>query len=528
MPAGQGQTIWPLRVMPGIKRDGTVFEGSYWTSGEWVRFQRGVPRSIGGYQQVATGYHGPSRGVNQFAQAGIIHFHSGSANLLETTDVDPSGAATAGVTDRTPSGFVTDPQNVWQFTQLWNAAMGANNTALIAHAAPNLQDIDNNVTTKVWYGDVTASTALVDTGATQVSGGVVALPPYLVTYGSNGSVAWSDVNQPTVWGSGDAGSARVTQQKIVKGLVTRGGPGFAPAGLLWSLDSLIRMYFVGSPAIFAFDTISDQSSILSSSAVIEYDSLYYWPGVDRFLMYNGIVREVPNSINLNYFYDNLNRNYAQKVWATKVPRYGEVWWFFPSGSSTECNDAIIYNVRENTWYDAGQAEGARRSAGIYPQTLPTPLWMANDPLSDGTYGLWRHETGPDKIDQTGANAIHSFIETCDISWCGQGPNQQWAGIDRNVTLDSFELDFVQTMPMTLTVKGRAYAQGDMDLGTTYNFGPGTDNTERIKMSGDIERREMRLNIDSNTQGGAWQMGTPLAHFGMGSGYPGPQIPKAGG
>jgi hypothetical protein len=508
--------------MPGIKRDGTVFEGSYWTDGQWTRFQRGVPRSVGGYQQVATGFHGPSRGMDQFSQAGLIHVHSGSSDKLDSADVDPSGA-TSGVIDRTPSGFVTDPNNVWQFEQLWNA--GGTNTALIAHAAPNMALIDNNVTTKVWYGDITGTSALVDTGAVQVSGGIVTLPPYLVTYGSNGSVAWSDVNQPTTWGSGDAGSARVTQQKIVKGLVTRGGPGNAPAGLLWSLDSLIRMFFVGSPAIFAFDTISDQISILSSSAVVEYDSLYYWPGVDRFLMYNGIVREVPNSLNLNYFYDNLNMQYAQKVWATKVPRYGEIWWFFPSGSATECNDAIIYNTRENTWYDMGQAIGTHRSAGVYPQTIPTPLWMSNDALSDGTYGLWRHEKGTDAIDLGGAQAIRSFIETCDVSWCGQGPNQQWAGIDRNVTLTSLELDFVQTMPMTLTVKGRAYAQGDMDEGTVYQFGPGTENTERIKMSGDIERREMRLHIESNTQGGGWQMGTPLAHFGVGNGYPGPQVKK---
>jgi hypothetical protein len=515
--------------MPGIKRDGTVFEGSYWTDGAWTRFQRGVPRSVGGYQQVATGFHGPSRGVNQFAQGGIIYFHSGSANLLESANVSPTGSAVAGVVDRTPSGFVTSPNNVWQFTQLWNAAGGASNTALIAHAAPNLLAIDNNVQTKVYYNDVTAGNALVDTGSPQVSGGCVALPPYLFTYDSNGGVNWSDVNQPTVWAGsmtpGDAGSARITQQKIVKGMVTRGGPGFSPAGLFWSLDSLIRAYFVGSPAIFAFDTITDQSSILSSSAVVEYDSLYYWPGVDRFLMYNGIVREVPNDLNINYFYDNLNYQYAQKIWGTKVPRFGEIWWFYPRGNSTECNDAIVYNTRLNTWYDMGMALGTQRTAGVYPQTLTNPLWMSANMAADGSYGLWRHEYGTDSIDTAGAAAIQSFIETCDISWCGQGPNQQWAGIDRNVTLTKFELDFIQTMPMTLTVKGRAYSQGDMDDGTTYQFGPGTENTERIPMVGSIERREMRLHIESNVAGGGWQMGTPLAHFGMGSGYPGPIVNK---
>ena len=77
----------------------------------------------------------------------------------------------------------------------------------------------------------------------------------------------------------------------------------------------------------------------SSSCVIEYDGIYYWAGTDRFLMYNGVVAEVPNTQNFNYFFDNLNYVQRQKVWVSKVPRWGEIWWFFPSGDSTECNDA---------------------------------------------------------------------------------------------------------------------------------------------------------------------------------------------
>lgn len=510
--------------MPGIKRDGTQFEGSYWVDGEWVRWQRGVPRSIGGYQSVAAGFHGPSRGCTQFAQGGIIYFHSGSANLLEEANVSPSGSASAGVVDRTPSGFPTSANNVWQFAIMWNAADGAVNSAIIAHAAPNLLAIDNDVQTKVWYGPVTDGSALVDTGAVAVAGGIVVLPPFLFTYDTGGGVAWSDENQPTVWDTGAAGSARVTDAKIVKGMVTRAGPGFSPSGLFWSLNSLVRATFVGGDAIFAFDTISDQTSILSSSAVVEYDSIYYWPGIDRWLMYNGVVREVPNSLNLNYFYDNLNYQYAQKVWGTKVPRYGEIWWFFPNGSATECNDAIIYNVRENTWYDLGTAIGAHRSSGLYPQTIPFPLLMKNDPEIDGTYSLFRNEIGTDRIEGGTANAIRSFAETCDISWVGQGPNQQWAGLDRGMRLDKFELDFVQNAAMSLTVKGKAYAQGDMDQGDTYAFGPGTPNLTHLDMSGAIQRSEMRLRIESNKQGGAWQMGTPLAHFGLGDERRTPEAP----
>lgn len=38
-----------IRSKPGIKRDGTQFDGDYYTDAEWCRFQRGLPRKIGGY-----------------------------------------------------------------------------------------------------------------------------------------------------------------------------------------------------------------------------------------------------------------------------------------------------------------------------------------------------------------------------------------------------------------------------------------------------------------------------------------------
>jgi hypothetical protein len=65
---------------------------------------------------------------------------------------------------------------------------------------------------------------------------------------------------------------------------------------------------------------------------------------------------------------------------TKVPRFGEIWWFYPRGNATECTDAVIYNVRENCWYDAGQATGAQRSAGFFSQVFHYPItadWNIN-------------------------------------------------------------------------------------------------------------------------------------------------------
>jgi hypothetical protein len=217
-----------------------------------------------------------------------------------------------------------------------------------------------------------------------VSGGVVVLHPYVFVYGNDGLIRNCSAGDPNDWVSADANENNVASGKIVKGLPVRGGSN-SPSGLFWSLDSLIRVSYApqslgvagtanfAAPTFWRYDIISSQSSIMSSSSVIEYDGIYYWCGVDRFLLYNGVVKEIPNQMNQNWFFDNLNYNQRQKVWATKVPRFGEIWWFYPRGDSEECNDAIIYNVRENTWYDAGQAIGARRSAGYFSQVFAYPV-----------------------------------------------------------------------------------------------------------------------------------------------------------
>lgn len=224
-----------------------------------------------------------------------------------------------------------------------------------------------------------------------VSGGVVSLHPYVFVYGNDGLIrncASGDLND---WVSAEANAVNVATGKIVQGLPVRGGSN-SPSGLFWSLDSLVRVSFAPTslgvagtgnfapPTFWRYDIITSQTSILSSQSVIEYDGIYYWCGTDRFLLYNGVVKEIPNQFNQNWFFDNLNYTQRQKVFATKVPRFGEVWWFYPRGDVTECNDAVIYNIRENVWYDVGTGLGARRSAGYFSQVFRFPInagWLAN-------------------------------------------------------------------------------------------------------------------------------------------------------
>jgi hypothetical protein len=244
---------------------------------------------------------------------------------------------------------------------------------------------------------------------------------------------------------------------------------------------------------------------MSSQCVIEYDGIYYWCGVDRFLMYNGVVQEIPNPTNTNFFFDNLNYAQRQKVWVTKIPRWGEIWWFYPSGDSVECNNAIIYNVREKTWYDAGYAVGSNRSAGVFSEIYRKPIWADNAVNTQGKYTLWSHETGVNQTYLTQVTAVQSYFETNNLGWVTGGPgNVQVMGDNKWIRIERVEPDFVQDGEMNLYITGKGYAD-DVDVTSE----PYTFDATTLKVDMREQRRELRMRFESNTFNGNYEMGKVL-------------------
>lgn len=390
--------VFALDTKPGVQRDGTVFDMNFYTDGRWVRFQRGRPRKMAGYKEITNSLAGPSRGIYLNPKADYNNVYNGYSDGLQVLPIDNNGIG-AGITDITLSNFTASDANMWQFDALFDAA-GSGDELLLAHPGLNLKDINNQTNTPVLASVIGSTTAsqLEDTAGTsptgdpiEVSGGVVVLHPYIFVYGNNGLIKNCSAGNAYDWNAPDANETNVSSTKVVQGLPVRGGSN-APAGLFWSLDSLVRVSYsptqittgtVTEQLYWRYDIISSQSSIMSSQSVIEYDGIYYWCGVDRFLLYNGTVQEIPNNFNQNYFFDNLNYAQRQKVYVSKVPRFGEIWWFYPRGDSEECNDAIVYNTREKVWYDAGEALGARRTAGYFSQVFHFPINAGSDINASG-------------------------------------------------------------------------------------------------------------------------------------------------
>lgn len=508
---------------PGIRRDGTSIDSNQYNDGQWVRFSReaGRPKKMGGYRAIPVTLDSPTRGSYSWSRGGVTYVLSFSdADYCEQIALDSYGAG-GSVVRRNFDTVSLKPRSdySWQVDSMYDAAVGSDKTMVFAHAGRNLINIDNDDPGYVYYGPMNIN---LDTGGfdsfkalliddtngnslTKVSGGLVCLAPYLVLYGSDGYVAWSNANEPLNFLTGDSGSARITGSKIVKAMPLRGG-GQSPAALVWSLDSLYRMYYIGGTAIFKFDPLSSQTTVLSSQGFVEYDGKYYWAGVDRFLMYDGTVKEMINNSNLNFFFDNLNFAQRQKVWATKITRFGEIWWHFPKGDSEECNHAVIYNIRLNCWYDTPIDRCHGVSSGVFHR----PVWFQLN-KSLGTSKAWVHEEGTDTIDGESSSAIASFFETADFGFpTGGSDSEKAVGANRWTRVTRVEPDFVQSGEMTLEITGNEFAQVLAKDSDPFPFSP---NTGKIDIR--EQRREIRLRFTSNTLGGNYDTGKIIMHLEVG-------------
>ena len=489
--AAQYSQVYSLRTPPGIQRDGTPFQAARYTDGVWCRFQRLLPKKIGGYKSIFQSlvgiYRGmivqPYNGVNYlfagnyqeldvFTTGTSLAFGSGpfAVNILpgqvpiplvsntttafvvsgDLTSRFPAGTnviftqtgtptnyvvstssysspnttvnITSGTISGTPSTVyinnapvftpdtdnqispsIGDYKNNWQFDTAFSPEGGQ--LSVLAHPGKNLNNIDSGIKSQVLVGQIVPQTGyqwnfngLSDSAGAnptyqpiEVDGGVCMLYPFIFVYGSNGFIANNNVNGVYNnqsfydWNGPLANQVNLSASKIVRGTPMRGGTN-SPSGLFWATDSLIRVTFnpAGSASstipstYWNYDIVANQTSIMSSSAVVELDGCFWWMGTDRFYVYNGQVQRVDNDTNINYVFDNINYEQRQKVWATKVPRYNEIWFFYPRGTATECTDAIIYNTKDKIWYDAGQAAGARRSCGYTTELLPNPIWFGWD------------------------------------------------------------------------------------------------------------------------------------------------------
>ena len=391
--------LLPLKLPAGAYRNGTDLEGAgRWRDVNLVRWQGNSLRPVGGWD---------SRADNAFAAAArALHLwkdNSGDYHLAAGThdtlyELNP---ATDTVVDITPAGLTAGEEDASENIGFGGSAFG---TSLFGVSRPSTGIIDTLATTwsldnwgeylvacsdadgKLYEWQLDRSTptvaAQISNSPTSCKGLIVTEERFLVALAAGGNprkVQWSDREDNTTWtpaATNQAGDFELqTSGAIMQAVRVRGRT------LIVTDVDAHTMTYQGPPYVYGFEKAGDACGAASRNAVVSIDEGAFWFGKNGIFQFNGsAAKEVPCDVS-DYVFGDLNASQLSKVYGVHNSQFGEVWWFYPSGSSNENDRYVVLDYKEGHW----NFGSLNRTAAVDRGVLNTPIWV------DSTGDVFNHE-----------------------------------------------------------------------------------------------------------------------------------------
>lgn len=209
-------------------------------------------------------------------------------------------------------------------------------------------------------------------------------------------VRWSVFGQPENWtndvnGNGQAGSNDLADDV---GFILWATP-FNNYMCIYKERSIYLMQYVGPPTIFSFQRVINGIGIFAQRAVADLGDEHAFLGSDNFYTFNGISIEPIGNPVKDFFFQDLDPGFRNRVQAFVVEEDNEVWWIYPSGAATyadgtphtlgDPDKAVVWNYLNNTW-------AIRDNPGIhwfYYHQITQFTWQTIPDLSwSATSGAW--------------------------------------------------------------------------------------------------------------------------------------------
>ncbi len=104
----------------------------------------------------------------------------------------------------------------------------------------------------------------------------------------------------------------------------------------------------------SFSSVTETYGAMTNKAVAEYDGRHFVVGKNDIYSFTGNpadIKSLCDSRTRTYFYNNLNPSYLDNLFVLENHRLNEIWINYPTIQSTNgnCDEALIYNYRDNTW-----------------------------------------------------------------------------------------------------------------------------------------------------------------------------------
>jgi len=307
-------------------------------------------------------------------------------------------------------------------------------------------------------------------------------------------IRFSSQESLTEWGSlvtNTAGELRLgSGSEIICAVETR------QQILVFTDVSIYTMQFIGPPFTFGINLISENISIRSYNSAVAIEDTVFWMGLNDFYVYGGSVNKIPCTVKDHVFND-LNKEQASKVFAAANAGFSEVWWFYPSASSSEIDKYVVFNYEQKIWY-----------VGSLNRTAWMDRGVSEFPVAASTDGyLYNHETGDDDGSTNPVSAISAHIESSQIDI---GDGNQFSFITRiipDITFrSSADGSTAKLIIKTRNAPGGNYLQTDETSVVKSATVPVEQFTQdsRIRLRG----RSFALRVESTTTGIGWRLGSP--------------------
>ena len=311
-------------------------------------------------------------------------------------------------------------------------------------------------------------------------------------------IRFSSIESVTDWlptATNDAGSLSLgTGSEIVSAIETR------QQILVFTDVSLHAMQYLGPPFTFGINLISQNITIMGPLSAIAVDDSVFWMGAEEFYVYNGSVQRLPCTVR-DYIFNDFNSSQAEKVTAGINSSYGEVWWFYPSGTSSEVDSYVVYNYQQQVWYYGKLTRTAWIDRGIN-----------SFPISAGTdHYLYNHELGLDDGSTEPASSISCFIESSQLD-IGEG--DRFSFISKLIPDITFRDSTATSPTATFTLEtrnfpGGAYLQSNDSSVVQTSAATATvveQFTDQVNLR--LRGRSFAVKIASGGAGVTWRLGSP--------------------
>ena len=296
------------------------------------------------------------------------------------------------------------------------------------------------------------------------NGIVVTAERFLFCLGAGGNprkVQWSDREDNNTWtpaATNEAGDLELnTSGALMKGVSVKG-----QTLLLTTRDAHVANY-IGPPYVYGIERVGTSCGLAAAEACVVVDQGAFWMGVNSFYAYTGGgVQEIPCDVS-DYVFNDINKAQVSKAFGVSNSMFGEIWWYYPSGGSTENDRYVVFNYIEGTWYIGELDRTAGSDRGAFRQPI---LAKAGDKK------IYEHEVGLEYDDLT------PFAES--------GPFR--IGTGANVMSVTEMLPDEKTQgDVNATFKARFYPNG-----TERSYGPFTmSNPTSMRFTG----RQIRLRVE---------------------------------